>query len=129
MQGSSVFVLLAAVILSRVIRERGYRKLEPDAKIRLMDGFSSFRAYSMVPIVILIGGYWFLVTKANMNHRALTVGYFGLLFAYVAIYSIWVQAKLATLEMPADYRRMFLTSQILSFLGIAWFFFAEFGRT
>lgn len=126
MQMSGFVVLLAAIVASRMISERGYRALDSDEKLRLMDGFSKTRSYSMIPLLILIAAYWYLMTQTSMDKSILNVAYFGLLIIYVVVRSILNQAKLTQLEMPAGYRRMFSIAQVVSFLGVAWFFFAIF---
>ena len=60
MEISGFIALLLAVLASRIINERGYRHLSSEEKVTLMDGFSKTRAYSMIPIIILIGGYYLL---------------------------------------------------------------------
>jgi len=126
MQMSGFVALLAAIVASRMINERGYRLLDSDAKLRLMDGFSKTRSYSMIPLLILIAAYWYLITQTSLDKQLLNIGYFGLLIVYVVVRSILNQTKLTQLAMPADYRRMFSIGQVVSFLGIAWFFFAVF---
>ena len=121
---SGVFVLFAAIVIGRVIHERAFRALDSEAKLRLMDGFSRSRAYSMVPVLILIGAYWYLRSHSSLDHGLLSVAYFGLLIVYIVVRSLWNQVKLAQLDMPAEYRRMFTIAQVVSLLGVAWFFFA-----
>lgn len=126
MQMSGIVALLVAMVASRIINERGYRTLDPDLKLRLMDGFSKTRSYSMIPLLALIAAYWYLMTQTSVNKQFLNVGYFGLLTIYVVVRSILNQTKLVQLDMPADYRRMFTIAQVVSFLGVAWFFFVTF---
>ncbi|HQX51917.1 MAG TPA: hypothetical protein PLY87_05125 [Planctomycetaceae bacterium] len=80
----------------------------------------------MIPLLILIAAYWYLITQTSLDRQLLNIGYFGLLIVYVVVRSILNQTKLTQLAMPADYRRMFSIGQVVSFLGIAWFFFAVF---
>jgi len=54
MQMSGFVVLLAAIVVSRIVNERGYSKLDSDAKLRLIDGFSKTRSYSMLPLLMLV---------------------------------------------------------------------------
>ena len=126
MQVSGFVVLLVAVVVGRLLNERAYRTLGSEEKLRLMDGFSKTRAYSMIPLLVLIGGYWYLATQTSLNKLTLSVVYFVLLIVYVVVRSVWNQVKLAQLEMPADYQRKFTITQVVSLLGIAWFFFAMF---
>lgn len=126
MQISASVVFFVSIIASRIINERGYRKLNSDEKLRLMDGFSKTRAYSMLPLLVLIAAYYFFMTQINVDNRSLTICYFFLLVLYVVVCSFLNQRKLVQLELPADYRRMFMISQTVSFLGIACFFFVIF---
>ena len=117
-------MLLVAIVISRIFHERGYRTLDSDSKLRLMDGFSKTRAYSIIPLLALIGVYWFLLSQTNVNKSLLHIGFFGLLIVYVIVRSILNQKKLTQLNMPADYCKKFAISQLISFLGLAWFMFA-----
>ena len=126
MQMSGFVALLGAIVASRLISERGYRKLDAEQKVRLMDGFSTARAYSMIPLLLLIVGFWFLSSQTSIDKQYLTIGYFGLLIVYVIARVILNQRKIAQLDLPADYNRTFTMAQVVSFLGIAWFFFTMF---
>ncbi len=126
MQFSGFIALLVAIVISRFINERGYRTLEPDQKLRLMDGFSATRMYSMVPLLVLVAAFWFLVTKTDVNKQMITTAYFGLLAIYVVVRTILNQKKLTTLEMPQQYRRSFMIAQAISLVGFAWFFYTIF---
>ena len=121
MQMSGFVALLVAVVVGRLLNERAYRTLGSEEKLRLMDGFSKTRAYSMIPLLVLIGGYWCLATQTSLNKLTLSVVYFVLLIVYVVVRSVWNQVKLAQLGMPADYQRKFTITQVVSLLGIAWF--------
>jgi hypothetical protein len=104
--------------------QRGYHKLDAEQKIRLMDGFSSARAYSMIPLLLLIAAYWVLDSQTNLDKQYLAIGYFGLLIVYVLARAALNQRKVAHLGLPKDYNRMFTVAQAVSLVGVAWFFFA-----
>jgi hypothetical protein len=125
---SGIVVLLVAVIAARWINERGFRTLTDEEKLRLIDGFSRQRAYSLIPIVALIGVYFFLSTQVSVSNSLLTAGYIGLLFAYVVVRSILNHLKLRQLGMPDRYRKCALLSQTLSMLGVAWCLFTLVGH-
>lgn len=126
MQISGFLVLLATLIVSRIVNERAYRQLSKDEKVRLMDGFSTTRAYAFIPLFILIAAFWLLVTYTNINLQYLTVGYFSLLICYVLIRTGMNQQKMRQLGLPKSYQRMFTISQMISLVGIAWFFYTIF---
>ncbi len=124
MNSPAIIVLLVAVVVSRIISERGYRKLDSEDKVRLMDGFSQKRMYSMLPLLALIVLYWFLSTQTEYGGQLLTIVYFGLLVLYVIVSAVINQRILTRLQMPKDYCRLFSVTQVISFCGIAWFFYA-----
>lgn len=129
MNGPAIIILLATVVVSRIISERGYRGLDSEDKVRLMDGFSQKRMYSMLPLLALIGLYWFLSTQTEFDGQLLTIVYFGLLVLYVIISAVINQKILMRLQMPKDYCRLFSAAQVISLCGIAWFFFAILNET
>lgn len=126
MQMSGFVALMGAIVLSRIISEQGYRKLDAEQKVRLMDGFSTARAYSMLPLLLLIAGFWFLNSQTNIDKQYLTIGYFGLLIVYIIARVFLSQRKIAQLDLPRDFNRMFTIAQVVSFIGVAWFFFTMF---
>jgi hypothetical protein len=128
MEVSGFIALFVAVIVSRIINERGYRALNDEEKIRLMDGFSRARAYSMIPLLVLIGGYYLLMSKTDIDKSILSIGYFGLLIAFVVVRSVMNHKKLASMKLPEVYRRYFTISQIVSLVGVAWFFYTVFAK-
>ncbi len=128
MEISGFIALFVAVIVSRIINERGYRALNDEEKIRLMDGFSKTRAYSMIPLLVLIGGYYLLMSKTDIDKSILSTGYFGLLIAFVVVRSVMNHKKLVSMKLPEIYRRYFTISQIVSLVGVAWFFYTVFAK-
>lgn len=126
MQMSGYIALFASLVLSRIINERAVQKLTPDEKVRLMDGFSRSRAYSLVPILIAMIAFWYLMTHTEIHRGLLAIGYFCGLFIFVLVHAILNQRKLERLSMPAEYRKLFTLSQIISVGGMAWFFYIMF---
>ena len=126
MQMSGFVVFFVAIVVSRIISERGYRTLDSEEKVRLMDGFSKIRSYALIPVLVLVGGYWFLMTQTSVNKQSLSVVYFGLMIVYLIVRCVVNHVKLTQLDLPNDYRRMFTIAQVVSMLGIGWFFFALF---
>ena len=126
MEMSGFVAILAALVISRYINETGYRKLEPDQKLRLMDGFSRTRAYSMIPLLALVGAFWFLMTRTKIDRNLISAAYFGLLITYIVARIILNQRKLTELNMPDHYKKTFTIAQVVSFCGVAWLFFTMF---
>lgn len=128
MQVSGVIALLVGMVASRLLNERGYRQLSAEEKVRLLDGFSGVRAYSLIPLLVLVGVLWLLTSQTQIDKQYLLFGYFSLLVVYVIAQVIFNQRKLSQLDMPAGYRQLFTLSQVVSCLGIAWFFFTMLWR-
>ena len=126
MQMSGFVVFFVAIVVSRIINERGYRTLGSEEKVRLMDGFSKIRSYALIPLLALVAGYWFLMTQTSVNKQALSVMYFGLVIVYLVVRCIVNHVKLVQLDLPSDYRRTFTIAQVVSMTGVAWFFFVLF---
>jgi hypothetical protein len=121
---SGFVVLLGTLVVSRILHEKGYRRLDPEQKIRLMDGFSATRAYGLIPLVLLIAAYWLLMSQTEVDKSLLTIAYFASLIAYLGIRAFLTQRKLDQLAMPAPYRNSYTAAQTVSFVGLAWFLFA-----
>lgn len=124
MEISGYIVLLCAVVLSRYLTETSFRALDDQDKLRLMNGFSRSRAFGLVPILIIIGLYFYLIRNSEFDRDLITVAYFATLALYVLVRLVMNQRKLTALAMPPAYRRGFLFAQLISFIGVAWCFFA-----
>jgi hypothetical protein len=120
MQISGIVAILVAVVVSRIINERGYRRLTPEEKLCLMDGFSRARAFLMLPVLGIIGTYWLLLSQTAMNRHVITLAYFGVLIAYVILVAVFNQRTMAQFNLPASNRQNYLLSQVISVAGIAW---------
>ncbi|MEO9595331.1 hypothetical protein [Rhodopirellula bahusiensis] len=123
MQISGFIALLGSMVVSRFITERSFRELDPEQKLRLMDGFSSTRMYSMIPFFLLIAGFWLLMTQTDVDRQTVTAMYFVLLIIIVVLKTVFNQRKLRSLEMPAEYQRKYMVAQAVSLTGVAWFIF------
>lgn len=106
--------------------ERGYRTLNDEEKIRLMDGFSKTRAYAMIPVIALIGVYFFLMKKTDLDKTVLSIAYFTLLVLFVIIRSILSHRKLSKMNLPNSYNNPYTLAQVVSLVGVAWFFYTIF---
>lgn len=121
---SGFIALFIAIIVSRIINEKAFKLLTDEEKLRLMDGFSKSRAYSIIPLLILVGIYFYLVTKISLDSGPITIIYFGMLIVYVVVRVTLTVKKLNQLNMPANYRKLLTVSQAVSLLGFAWLFYS-----
>src|SRR5690606_29626403 len=124
MEVSGYVVLLGSVVVARILNERGYRQLNDAQKLRLMNGFSAMRTYSLIPLLLLIGALCGLSSLPKVEWNLLAIGYFGGHITYIVVLAVYNHRRMLSLEMPENYRRTFTLSRIISFGGFAWFFFA-----
>ena len=61
--------------------------------------------------------------RAKLDPQLLSLGYFGLILAWIIVRTGLNQRKLRELDLPAAYRQRFLISQAISLGGFAWFCF------
>ncbi len=117
---SGVVLMLVSIAVSRLLHERGYRQLTPEEKLRLMDGFSATRAYSIIPLMIGLGVYWVLSNQPGINQRALGTGFVVAFAAYIVLRLYFNYRKIVALEMPPHYRSAYVSSQGIALAGVAW---------
>lgn len=122
-------VFAAAYILSRIINERGLKMLSADEKARLLDGFSTFRLFSSVAIIVVLG----VLIVSDRFIEGLPAG-FSLAFPF-AIISVLLTInfigykKLSTLDLPKEYVRNYLFSVFIQLIGIIFLFAPSFIRS
>ncbi|MFC4994761.1 hypothetical protein [Rubritalea tangerina] len=126
MQTSGFIALLGAIFISRLLNEKAYKSLSDEEKLRLMDGFSSNRTYSMIPLIVLIGAYFLLMKVEAVDKGILSLTYFLLLAVFIITRIVFNQRKLTSLNLPDSYKSKFKLSQIISLVGVAWFFYTIF---
>ncbi len=119
--GFAVFIL--CLIGSRIIAEKGIKVLTIEEKGKLVDSFSSMRAYNLIPIVLLVLVYYILLTKTSLNEELVNGVYWAGLLLYVVIIYILTNKKLVSLDLPSKYVKIFNISRIIQYIGIAILFF------
>lgn len=123
MQSYSIFVFLIAVVISRIVAEKGYRKLSDEEKLRLMNGFSKNRMYSLLIFVLMAGGMMYMLKQTSLD-RGVAMGVYLLVIAvYILVSMVINLRKVKSLEMPAVYRKSYAISQVVSLAGLAVFFY------
>ena len=79
---NSFILFIVAILLSRYINGRAIKKLTVEKKAELIDGFSSFGVWAILPLLVIFGVFYFTfdyVEKGNLLYfglfALLTVGY------------------------------------------------------
>ena len=113
------FVMLAVgVVLSRVISERAFRKLDDQMKIAIMNEFSGMRIWNIVPVLAIV----ILMVAGNAvyaGHELLVSGLFLLaLVAYFIVTHRMIRAKMVKVQAPESYLRTFMAARWISYATI-----------
>jgi len=124
----AIGVLLCTIVLSRLLSERALRRLSQDQKASLLDAFSGLRAYSAIPVVVLVVAFLGLGRSGIVPVRPLFTGYGVAVLAYLAGMFWYTRRKLATLELPQEYLQQFWIARSLSLVGVVVFLAAFAGR-
>ncbi len=113
--------LFAGIIISRIINERAMKKLTADEKVKLIDGFSGLRLYSIIPIVVVIGLFVVLNRYSTLSSITVFVIYISLLLFIVFALQMVVHKKLLSLEFPKSYLKMYHISRVFYLTGFGGF--------
>ncbi|MEI7945800.1 MAG: hypothetical protein WCJ02_03850 [bacterium] len=109
-------ILAVGIVLSRILSERAFRKLDDEMKIAVMNEFSGMRIWNIVPmlalVIILFAG------KALYAKNELIVFSLFLmaLIAYFLIMHRVIRAKLLNAHAPEAYIRSTLVARWISYL-------------
>ena len=113
--GFVVFLLLMGI--GRVIAESALRQLSAEEKVRLIDGFSTLRAFIWVPTVVL-ALVEYEVQRRWPGHPLET-----LLFTFACVIGLMIATyagifrRLRALSLPEAYVQRFLTARLLALTG------------
>lgn len=115
--GITVFAVL--YIVSRVVSERALRRLSNDEKARLVEGFSGFRIFSAVVVLLFV--VIFLVAENYLTDLSgmIRLGFPVAIFILLIILSFLTFNKLKSLNIPESYIKTYLLATFLQYLGLA----------
>lgn len=115
---NSLILFIVAILLSRYINSRAIKKLTVEKKAELIDGFSSFGVWAILPLLVIFGAFYFTfdyVEKGNL----LYFGLFALLtVGYVIGIQIYIYKKLKKMDYPMSYIKQYLLSVFVRFVGL-----------
>jgi hypothetical protein len=81
----TLFTFVATMLFSNIIDERASRYLSPQQKAGLLEAYSGFRAYRLVPIVIVLGAYYALLQYSDISVTLLSICFWVAVIVFVAI--------------------------------------------
>ena len=117
-----IFALIACIVISRMLSEHAFRSLSGEQKLALMEAFSGMRAYSMLPMVLILAAVFGLLYLFPDHHRTCFLASLLILLLYVAVVHVFVLNRLNSVDLPAGYKRSFLVARHINHAGMLVFF-------
>ena len=114
---NSLLIMIAAVFLSRYINARAIKKLPMEKKAELIDGFSSFGIWSILPLFVIFAVFYFTVEYVEKSNL-LYFGLFALVtLAYIVGIQIYIYKKLINMNYPMSYIKQYILSVLVRFVA------------
>jgi hypothetical protein len=117
--GFAAFIVL--FIAARIINERSVKTLDQADKAKLVDAFSSFRKYSLIPVLGLIVLYFLLVQFVGSDVR-LYLALLGVMLCYVIAINIFIVKRMTALHLPRPVVKSYIVTSLIKLGGLALFF-------
>ena len=111
-------ILLCYVALSRVISEKGLRRLQAEQKVKLLDSFSKMRMYYTIPPIVLLGFFFFLIYRFKELSFYWFWGFIVLIIAFQLVMTYIIVKKLKSIDMPLEYIRKAIFARWIIFAGL-----------
>ena len=113
------FVLFAAtLIFGRVLSEQALKKIPKSRKTALVDAFSRYRVFSMIPLVLLLLAAWAAMKYRFLSSWGLVVGVIAALLVYIVASNVIIFKKMRRLDVPATYLRLYIISRGIQHVGL-----------
>jgi hypothetical protein len=117
----SIIILFAAIILSKIISEKALKQLSPEQKISILDSFSKMRMYNLIPLVLILGFFFFAEKIFHFNGFIPYILFLVAILSFMMVIQVVSLKKLKTLQLPDKYMKKYFSSQLIILLGfIAW---------
>ena len=100
------------------------RSISKEKKAEMIDKFSGFAAYGMIPYVVIIAAYFLVAKYTEIDKVLLTWLYFGLLILMIIATQIYSIKKLREMDLDSGYMRKYTIARVISMTGFAVFMIA-----
>ena len=111
-------ILFCCVALSRVVSEKGLRKLSAEQKVRLLDSFSKMRMYYTIPLIVLLGIFFFLEYQFKELSFYWFWGFIVIIIAFQLTTTYVIVKKLKSINMSLEYIRKAIFARWIIFAGL-----------
>lgn len=114
----TLVILVVSILLSRYINSAAIKKLSMEKKAELIDTFSGFSVWSIIPLLVMIGIFYFTIDYMKDNYILYLSLFFLLAIIYVVALQVYIYKKLKKLEYPITYIRQYILSVVVRFIGL-----------
>jgi len=113
----TIVIFVLTILLSRYINSKAIKKLSMEKKAELIDTFSGFSVWSIVPLLVIIGGFYFAVDYMGnyLLYLALLLLVSGV---YVVALQVYIYKKLKNMDYPMSYIKQYILSVVVRFVGL-----------
>ena len=119
-----LFTLLVSLVVSRIISAKATKSISAQQKAEIVDKFSGFAAYGLIPFIVIIAAYFLLAKYTEMDRALLTWLYLGILVILIVGTQIYSIQKLKELNLDSRYMKMYTVARVVSLTGFAVFIIA-----
>jgi len=113
----TIVIFVVTILLSRYINSKAIKKLSMEKKAELIDTFSGFSVWSIIPLLVIIGGFYFAVDYIGdyLLYLALLLFVSGV---YVIALQVYIYKKLKNMDYPMSYIKQYILSVVVRFVGL-----------
>lgn len=113
---------IIAYVAGRIISERALNLLSEDEQKKLLQGFSKYKIFSLVGIILIVVIHYGLRFFVPESSAASMPAIVTALVLYLLANTVISYKKLKNLEMPDEYINRFLFSTLIQYVGLFLFF-------
>lgn len=125
----AVAVFAVSFIVSRIIDDRSLKLLSIDEKARLATAFSKYRLFSsalLIVVVILLLASEKIVSNSSAQ---ISFAYPLVVVPLSLLLTFFSYRKLAVLNLPKAYLKMYLLSSLIQYVGLVFIFIPNMAKS
>ncbi len=113
---------IVALFTGRWINERALNKLEKGQRSDLLTGLSKYRLLSLAGVIIIVVGYFVIISVAAESDKSAFPVFAGILIFYMLAGTGYVYWKLKSLKISEDYINAYMLSTSVQYVGLILYF-------
>lgn len=106
-------VFIAAVIVSRILQERALRRLSTEEKGRLVEAFSAYRIFGLLPLAAVAGLYFWMSSMDSMTTATMFAIYVPSALVFAVVMQVLIYRKLRALAVDPGYLKTYSVCRML----------------